>query len=350
MRSASTSTTVPALSASTTSPVSTAARYSMPVPTSGACVIISGTACRCMFAPISARFASLCSRNGIRAVATETICAGATSMNSTCFGAAVTASPGAERREPAPMREPGERVRLVHELRQLRGAEELLQCRDYGSDVDDRLRRDRVDVLRRHPLADDALHAVETDAERLLDQLADRAQAAVAEVLVLVELAADRIAVQHDRVGGEVLRLLVDAELRRQVDEPPDEREDVLGREHPRVLGHLHPEPLVQLVAADLRQVVALGVEEECPQEVARVVERRRLARTLLLEDLDQRLLLARRGILLEGVVDVDRVPEELQDRVVRARVELEAGRRVLVGEGPQRRRDRELPLAVGPR
>ena len=74
--SASTSITVPSVFERTTSPVSIAARYSRPVPTSGACGIISGTACRCMFAPISARFASLCSRNGIRAVATDTICAG----------------------------------------------------------------------------------------------------------------------------------------------------------------------------------------------------------------------------------------------------------------------------------
>ena len=95
--SASTSATTPASSETITSPVSTAARYSSPVPTSGACVIISGTACRCMFAPISARFASLCSRNGISAVATETICAGATSMKSTSFGRAVTASPSRER-------------------------------------------------------------------------------------------------------------------------------------------------------------------------------------------------------------------------------------------------------------
>ena len=102
----------------------------------------------------------------------------------------------AERRQAAAVGEAGERVRLVHELRQLRGAEELLQRGHDGPDVDDRLRRDRVDVLRRHPLADDALHAVEPDAERLLDQLADGAQAAVAEVLVLVELGADRIAVR----------------------------------------------------------------------------------------------------------------------------------------------------------
>ena len=58
------STTVPAFCVMTTSPVSTAARYSRPVPISGGSVIMSGTACRCMFAPMSARFASLCSRNG----------------------------------------------------------------------------------------------------------------------------------------------------------------------------------------------------------------------------------------------------------------------------------------------
>ena len=58
--------------------------------------------------------------------------------------------------------------------------------------------------------------------------------------------------------------------------------------------GHVDAQPLVQLVAADLRQVVALRVEEQRAQQVARVVERRRLARPLLLEDLDQGLFLAR--------------------------------------------------------
>ena len=39
-----------------------------------------GTAWRCMLAPISARLASSCSRNGIDDAATDTICDGATSM------------------------------------------------------------------------------------------------------------------------------------------------------------------------------------------------------------------------------------------------------------------------------
>ena len=64
---------MPPASASTTSPVSIAARRSMPVPISGASVLSSGTAWRCMFEPMSARFASSCSRNGISAVATDQI-------------------------------------------------------------------------------------------------------------------------------------------------------------------------------------------------------------------------------------------------------------------------------------
>jgi tetratricopeptide (TPR) repeat protein len=63
-----------------TSPESTADRPSIPVPTSGASVVTSGTAWRCMFEPIRARFASSCSRNGIRAAATDTFWRGLTSM------------------------------------------------------------------------------------------------------------------------------------------------------------------------------------------------------------------------------------------------------------------------------
>src|SRR5204862_388288 len=106
--------------------------------------------------------------------------------------------------------------------------------------------------------------------------------------------------VEPVRLEGEVLRILRNADRVRHRDELLDEREDVLGRQHARVLGHLDAEALVQLVAADLRQVVALGNEEERAEEVARVVEGRRLARPLLLEDLDQRLFLARLRLLVD--------------------------------------------------
>ena len=149
------------------------------------------------------------------------------------------------------------------------------------------------------------------------------------------------------RVGGEVLRVLRDAEHVRQRDELLDEREDVLRREDAAVVGHVDAEALVQLVAADLGQVVALGIEEERAQQVARVVERRRLTRALLLEDLDQRLFLARGRVLLERRLDEVRVVEQLEDRLVRARVEREPGGRVLGRQRAEQRRDRQLALAV---
>ena len=79
-RSALTLVTLPARFASTTVPESTAALYSIPVPTIGDSVFKSGTAWRCMFEPINARFASSFSRNGIIAVATDTTIFGETSM------------------------------------------------------------------------------------------------------------------------------------------------------------------------------------------------------------------------------------------------------------------------------
>ena len=86
IRSASTWVTSPALRARTTSPVSTAARCSMPVPISGGSGFNSGTAWRCMLEPISARLASSCSRKGISAVATDQIWVGETSIRSTSLG------------------------------------------------------------------------------------------------------------------------------------------------------------------------------------------------------------------------------------------------------------------------
>ena len=193
-----------------------------------------------------------------------------------------------------------------------------------------------------------ALHAVEADAERLLDQLAHGSEAPVAEVLVLVELAPDRLARENDRVRGEVLGLLGDAQLLREGDEPLDEREDVLRRQDADVVRHVDLEPLVQLVAADLGQVVALGVEEPA-QQVARVLERRGLAGPLLLEDLDDRLLLARGRVLLQRVRDEGELSKS--SRIFSFVLSYRGRSRSRVLErGAQERGDRELALPVDAR
>src|SRR4026208_1750485 len=111
-------------------------------------------------------------------------------------------------------------------------------------------------------------HPGERHAERLGSELARRAESAVAEVLVLVELPANRIPREERRLGGIVLRVLGHAQLVRQLDELADDRDDVLGREDADVLRHLDAKTLVELVATDLRQVVPLGIEEEGTEEI----------------------------------------------------------------------------------
>ena len=140
--------------------------------------------------------------------------------------------------------------------------------------VDEVVRHQRVDLLRHaHALFDRALHANQTDAVLVLHQLADRAHAAVAEVIDVVDRAA------------AVLEL----------DEVADRLEDVLRREHlgvergALILGHVAVELVVQLEAADLRQVVALGVEEQVVEQRLRRLERGRIARAQATVDLHDR-------------------------------------------------------------
>ena len=106
-------------------------------------------------------------------------------------GALTRQTTGAQRREATLVGQTRERVVLVHELRQLRRSEELLDRGDDGAHVDQGLRRDRLDVLRGHALADDALHAGQTGADLVLDELADGADATVAEVVDVVDVEAD---------------------------------------------------------------------------------------------------------------------------------------------------------------
>ncbi len=375
MREASTDWMTPSRFATMVTPESRATIASMPVPTSGASVRRSGTAWRCMFEPMRARFASSFSRNGTSDAATETSWFGDTSIRSTSSGLARTNSPslrqetlppmkapllvhrgvrlgddvllllergvegdlvgdaalldlpvrrldeavlvdagvGRERRDEADVRafrrldgadaavvrgvdvahleagalageaarpegreaplvrDLGERVRLVHELRELRGPEELLDHRGDRLRVDQVVRHERLDLLEAHALLDRALHADEADAVLVLEQLADRADAAVAEVVDVVDV---------------LVRLAV-----LEVDEEADHLEDVALREDGVVERLLDPELVVELEPADLGEVVPLGVEEQVDEQVRRRLRRRRITRAQAAVDLHDRLL-----------------------------------------------------------
>ena len=212
-------------------------------------------------------------------------------------GALTRQTARAQRRQAALVGQARERVGLVHELRQLAGAEELLDGGHDRPDVDQGLRRDRLDVLGRHPLADDALHAGEADPDLVLDQLADGAQATVAEVVDVVGAVVGLAGVQtHDVL---------------------DRGDDVVLGQRAGALRHGDAELLVDLVAADLREVVALGVEEQVLQQRLRGLTRRRLARTQLAVDVEQGLVLPGDVVLLQRGEDRRRPLEVLADAVL---------------------------------
>src|SRR5439155_4628893 len=121
----------------------------------------------------------------------------------------------------------------------------------------------------RHALLDDPLHAQQAHPERVLDQLADRANAAVAEVVDVVRMA--------------------DAVV--QLDHHGDDLDEVFLGQDPLNLGNLEVEAAVDLVAADLTEVVAAEVEEERVDQVAGVLDRRRVTGTQASVELEQRVL-----------------------------------------------------------
>ena len=146
-----------------------------------------------------------------------------------------------KRRETALVGDFRQRVGLVHELRQLRRAEELAHGGGRRLGVDQVLRHHGVDIDAGHALLDRALHAKQTDAVLVLHQLTDRADAAVAEMVDVVDLA---LAVA-------------------QIDQRLDDGQDVFLAQRAMGVGRIEFEAHVHLDAADRGQVVALTVEEQ---------------------------------------------------------------------------------------
>ena len=172
----------------------------------------------------------------------------------------------------------GQGVRLVHELRELRGTEELLDGGHDRADVDERLRGDLVDVLGAHALTDDALHTAHADTELVGDELADGADAAVA--------------------GSEGQQVA-------------QRRDDILVGEHRDLFLGGEVELLVDLVTTDAGQIVALRVEEQALEQAAGSVHGGRLARAQATVDLDKGILAGESGVAHIGVA------EKLDDVVV---------------------------------
>ena len=173
---------------------------------------------------------------------------------------------GAERAEPALVRQLGQRVRLIHELAELRAAEEGLDHGAHGTGVHEIVDRHLLRIaVDRHALADETGHAREAHGELVRDKLADRANSPVAEVVDVVRVATALV----------------------QLDQVAEDRHEVRRRQHALVFSGQREveeaidlsEALVDLVAPHAPQVVPLGVEEKTVERRSSGLQIRRLTR-----------------------------------------------------------------------
>ena len=189
-------------------------------------------------------------------------------------------------RQAALVRDLGERIGLIHELRKLGRSEELADGRHDGLGVDQVVRHGRRELLiDAHLFLDGALHADEADAELVLHQLADGAHAAVAEVIDVVDHADVLAQLEQVADGGvEIFR-----------------RQGAMIQVG-RILALVELD--VELEAAHAREVVLARVEEHAFEESGGRVECRRVTRPQLAVDFDERLFRLVDRIALERVGD----------------------------------------------
>src|SRR5271165_2390937 len=171
--------------------------------------------------------------------------------------------------ETALVRDLRERVGLIHELRKLRRAEELADRRHDRLGVDEVVRHGRRHFLvDAHLFLDGALHADEADAELVLHELTDRADATVAKVIDVVD----------------------DADVLAQLEQVADRGVEVFGSQGALVEsgGILVLVKLdVELQTAYAREIILTRIEEHALEERRRGVQGRRITRTQLAIDFD---------------------------------------------------------------
>src|SRR5690606_38608361 len=147
--------------------------------------------------------------------------------------------------------------------------EELAHGSSRRLRVDQILRHDRIDLDRGHALLDRALHPQQADPILVLHQFTDGADAAVAEIVDVVDLA---LAVT-------------------QFHQCLDDGQDVLLAQHAHGIRAVQFQAHVHLHAADGREIIALGVEEQRVEHGLRGLQRWRFAGAHDAVDVEQGIL-----------------------------------------------------------
>ena len=203
-------------------------------------------------------------------------------------GALPRETTGTQGRQAPLVRELGQRVGLVHELRQLRSAEELAHRRHNRPDVDQPLRCGCFRVHQRHLLLDHALHAEQAHPDLVLHQFAHCPHAAVAQVIDVVYLALALVDNDHHSNDGDDV---------------------VAGQGHgAHAFGQC--QSAIELVAPNASKVVPPRLEKQVVDQVARVLQAGRLPRPETAVELDLRPCYALGRFLVEFLALMQPLPQ----------------------------------------
>src|SRR5438552_3765852 len=173
-------------------------------------------------------------------------------------GAIAAQSAWSQRGQAALVRQLRQRIRLIHELRELRAAKEIANHRAEGFGIHQLLWRHPVDVdvEQSHALFYESFRASETNAALIGEQFANRSHATAAEVIDVVE------------------RAFAPA----KIDQVFDRGDEILVGQNPLGKIDIDAELLVDLVTADASEVVFLRIEKESLEQGAGVGHRRRIS------------------------------------------------------------------------
>src|SRR5579883_171587 len=179
------------------------------------------------------------------------------------------------------MRDLRQRIRLIHELGQLRRSEKLSHGSDDGLRIDEIVRHGRNHFLiYGHLFLDRTFHANQTDAELILEQFTDSADTAIAEVIDVIHLT--DILAKLQQVGNDSV------EIRRF-------QNSFLERRCQIQLD-------VELETADFREIVFARIEEHSFEEGCRGLECRRISGPQFSIDFDQSFLRRLDRVLAQGL------------------------------------------------
>ena len=174
----------------------------------------------------------------------------------------------------------GERVVLVHELRQLAGTEELFHCRSHWLGIDQVLRHQAFAFGHRQTLFDRTLYTHQTNAELVLGHFAYATNTTVTQVVDVVD----------------------DAFTITDVDQSLQYGNDVFFAQDARTFDLGTTDTTVELHPANGGEVIALRAEEQVVEQSLGSIFGWRLARTHHAIDLDQRFQLVAGGVDLQSV------------------------------------------------